>query len=100
GFIVTANNNILPAGYPRPINYSWAEPFRADRLAGVLRDSGSFTRADFERLHHDELSLPARTLVPVLLAAGQRRFGAERAAPSAGSRNDVEAALTTLSSWD
>jgi len=100
GFIVTANNNILPAGYPRPINYSWAEPFRADRLAGVLRDSGSFTRADFERLQHDELSLPARTLVPVLLAAGQRRFGAERAAPSAGSRNDVEAALTTLSSWD
>jgi penicillin amidase len=44
-----------------------------NRITEVLRDSAGFTRADFERLQHDELSPPARELVPVLLAAAQRR---------------------------
>ncbi len=100
GFIVTANNNILPLGYPRPINYSWAEPFRADRLAGVLRDSSGFTRADFERLQHDELSLPARALVPLLLAAAQRQLQTAPAARDGAPAKDLEAALTILRDWD
>ncbi len=73
GFIATANNNILPRGYSHPLAYDWAEPFRVNRITEVLRDSAGFTRADFERLQHDELSPPARELVPVLLAAAQRR---------------------------
>jgi penicillin amidase len=69
GFIATANNNILPPGYGHSLNYDWAEPFRANRISGELRDSTGFTREDFERLQQDELSLPARALRPVLRAA-------------------------------
>lgn len=91
GYIATANHNILPPGYPHPINYSWAEPFRADRLTEVLRDSSGFTRGDFERLQHDQLSIPARRLVPVLLAAARGGTGLDE-----GER----AALETIVGWD
>jgi penicillin amidase len=72
GFIATANHNILPAGYARLLSYEWADPFRANRIAGVLKSRKGWTRADFERLQHDELSAPAQELVPKLLAAADR----------------------------
>jgi penicillin amidase len=94
GLIVTANNNILPPGYDKPLNYDWAEPFRADRIGEVLRDASQLTRNDFERLQHDELSLPARRLVPVLLAAAARY-------PEVVQRSDrLAPALRLLQGWD
>ena len=94
GLIVTANNNILPAGYDKALNYDWAEPFRADRIGEVLREASQLTRADFERLQHDELSLPARRLVPVLLAAAARH-------PEVVQRSDrLAPALRLLQGWD
>lgn len=79
GFIATANHNILPPGYDKPLSYEWAEPSRFKRLEEVLATRTNWTRQDFERLQHDELSIPARELVPALLAAGERR-GASGAA--------------------
>src|SRR5256714_3486473 len=73
GMIVTANNNILPPGYPRALNYDWAPPYRAHRIARVLEPGARFTVEDFERLQLDEYSLPASELVPVLVAAARRR---------------------------
>lgn len=94
GFIATANHNILPPGYRKPLNYDWAEPFRFNRLVEVLRDSTGFTRSDFERLQHDELSLPARQLIPILLAAS-------RTSPAARGRTAaVTVALDSLAAWD
>jgi len=94
GFVATANHNILPPGYTKPLNYDWAEPFRHDRLVQVLRDSSGFTRGDFERLQHDELSLPARTLVPLLTAAA-------RSDPAAARRTRAfVVALDSLRAWD
>lgn len=94
GFVATANHNILPPGYTKPLNYEWAEPFRHDRLVEVLRDSSHFTRQDFERLQHDELSLPARALVPLLKAAGQSD-------PAAAARRPAfKVALDSLGAWD
>ena len=78
GMIVTANNNILPPGYTKPLNYEWAAPYRAQRIADVLRGSTRLTVADCERLQHDEYSLPASQLVPVLVAAAGRRSMADR----------------------
>ena len=93
GFIATANHNILPAGYTTPLNYDWAEPYRFDRIAAVLRDSAGWTREDFERLQHDELSLPARSLVPVLL----RALAPATRAPAVPA---VDTAARLLAGWD
>jgi penicillin amidase len=78
GFIATANNNILPPGYPRPLSYEWAAPYRAQRITSLLRSATKLTRGDFERLQLDELSLPAQQLVPVILGAARRRGVATR----------------------
>ncbi|HEV8198013.1 MAG TPA: penicillin acylase family protein [Gemmatimonadales bacterium] len=91
GFVTTSNQNILPPGYTKPLNYDWADPFRHDRLVEVLRDSSGFTGRDFERLQHDELALPARTLIPLLRAA--IRTGA-------GRTPAVAASLDSLLAWD
>jgi penicillin amidase len=92
GFIATANHNILPPGYDKPINYDWADPSRFRRIAAVLGDSSGFTREDFERLQHDELSLQAKALVPTLLAV----LGRTRRAPTPAA----DSAVRLLASWD
>ncbi len=79
GVIVTANNNILPPGYTKPINYEWAAPYRATRIRSLLDARGKFTVEDFKLLQHDEYSAPASQLVPVLLAAADKQGLGERA---------------------
>ncbi len=92
GVIVTANNNILPPGYTKPLNYAWASPVRADRIRAVLdagvRDSVKFTVDDFKKLQHDEYSSPASQFVPLIAAAAERR----------GQSSRVEVGV--LKSWD
>jgi penicillin amidase len=57
GLIATANHNILPPGYERPLGYEFAAPYRFARILEVLergrRRQERFTVADFERLQHD-----------------------------------------------
>lgn len=69
-FIATANHNILPPGYKRALGYEWSAPFRFQRINEVLtearRSGKKLDIADFERLHHDEVSLPARELIALL----------------------------------
>ena len=72
GFIATANNNILPPGYRTPIAYDWSSPFRVSRIREVLSSRNDFTVADFQALQHDDLSVLARRLVPLLVSASQR----------------------------
>jgi penicillin amidase len=92
GYVATANDNILrymPASYRTPISYEFPHPsYRAERLHEVLRDSGGFTVQDFERLQHDDLSLLARRLVPVMVEAATRA--------GVGARPEVRA----LATWD
>lgn len=69
-FLATANHNILPPGYRRELGYEWGAPFRYHRILEVLSAPGrKFTVADFERLQHDQVSLPARSLVRLLAGA-------------------------------
>lgn len=63
GYIATANHNILPPRYPRMLGYEWGAPHRYQRIVEMLETGGSFTVADFERMQHDEVSLPARQIV-------------------------------------
>ncbi|HEX3130683.1 MAG TPA: penicillin acylase family protein [Thermoanaerobaculia bacterium] len=69
-FLATANHNILPPGYPHVLGYDWAPRFRADRIAEVLSQPGRrFTAGDFQRLQHDDLAVPARELIDLLVQA-------------------------------
>ncbi len=66
GYITTANENNVPLNYPVRLGYSWAEPFRVNRIKEVLESGKKFTIADMMRLQQDELSIPARNIVPLL----------------------------------
>jgi penicillin G amidase len=68
-FLATANNDILPPGYPHELGFDWGDPTRAQRIAEVLGAGGKFTIADFERLQYEEVSPLARELVKLLREA-------------------------------
>lgn len=68
GFISTANQNVTPENYTEwdIIGYLWSDPFRGDRLKEVLGSGKKLTMEDMKALQNDYLSLPARSLVPLL----------------------------------
>ncbi len=67
GFVVTANHYLFPNDYPwkEAVHFTWADPFRASRISEVLGSGRLFTVAETARLQNDDLSLPARALVPL-----------------------------------
>ena len=80
GYIGTANDNILPRGYTIPLNYEWAEPFRGRRVRDMLARETGLTVARMQQMQHDDYSLPAADLVPVLTAAAERLGASQRPA--------------------
>lgn len=68
GFLATANENLVPDKYEHrnAVGWSWAESYRADRINEVLAMNRKFSIGDMMRLQTDYLSIPARTLVPLL----------------------------------
>ncbi|HVT37594.1 MAG TPA: penicillin acylase family protein [Gemmatimonadaceae bacterium] len=68
GFIATANNDLTPQGYPHrdAIGWEWADPYRFARISEVLGSGKRLTMMDMTRLQNDYLSIPARSLVPML----------------------------------
>ncbi len=66
GFIATANEDNLPAGYPYGVGYIWDAPFRALRISEVLGSKSAMDLDDMTALQQDYLSIPARRLVPLL----------------------------------
>jgi penicillin amidase len=82
GWIVTANEMNLPAGFPpdTTITYDWAPPYRRERIAEVLGAGPPPAAADLVALQADFVSIPARRITARL--AG-RRFGDPAAARAA-----------------
>jgi penicillin G amidase len=75
GFIATANHKMIPDGYPYKVGYSWAPPYRFQRVTQVLRQAQPGKKLgveDMERLQTDVLSLPALQLIDLLRAATQK----------------------------
>ena len=89
GFFATANNHLTPADYPHmdAIGYEWSDPYRWARAVEVLGSGRLHSMADMMALQTDYLSIPARTLVPML-----------RHVHPAG--DDVERARQLLLEWD
>ncbi len=66
GFIATANQYNLPEDYPHPLGFIWTDPYRYIRILELLSFAQKFTMTDMMEFQHDFLSLPARTLIPLL----------------------------------
>lgn len=79
GFIATANQYNLPEDYPHPIGFLWTDPYRYNRILEVLSSARKFTPTDMMELQHDVLSLPARTLIPLLKGLASNAEKAEKA---------------------
>ncbi len=89
GIIATANEHVTPADYPHPeaLGFQWSDDFRGRRIREVLGSGKKITLDDMGRLQNDYFSLPARQLVPYLLAT-----------PATTDR--ARAALDSLRHWD
>ena len=68
GYIETSNSNYTPPDYPHmdAISYTWSDPYRWARASEVLESGRKLNMMDMSRLQHDYLSIPARTIVPLL----------------------------------
>ena len=83
-FIVTANNRIADV----PWNGSWIAPWRADRIADLLRAHDKLTAKDFESIQRDRVSLFSLKLRDALVEAGD------------GGDENVKWALGEIRGWD
>lgn len=68
GYWATANNYLFPLDYPYPDaqHHTGTDPYRVSRISEFLGSGRLHTVADMMRLQNDDLSIPARALVPLL----------------------------------
>jgi penicillin G amidase len=68
GFFNTSNNYLIPPEwtYKEALHYLWADPYRAASVAEFLSSGRMFTVSDMIQLQNNDLSIPARSLVPLL----------------------------------
>ena len=68
GFIVTANNFLMPDNYPYKdlLHTTWSDAFRASRIEEVLGSGRKFSVSEMIRLQNDDLSVAARAITPLL----------------------------------
>jgi penicillin G amidase len=68
GFVTTANHYLFPNDYTwkEAVHFTWADPYRAARITEVLGSGRLFSVAETARLQNDDVSLPARALLPLL----------------------------------
>jgi len=66
GYIITANNRIIPDGYGHFIAAEWDPGFRAQRIETMLKDQPQITAEVMADMQLDQTSLPARTILRAL----------------------------------
>ncbi len=68
GFFATANQNLTPKNFNRwdATGFAWADSFRGNRINEVLGTDKKLTMDDMKALQVDYLSIPARTITPLL----------------------------------
>jgi penicillin amidase len=90
GFLATANEMNLPAGYPNERNriaFEWNDRSRIDRITEMLRADPSMTLADSMAIQTDTVSTQSRRAVALL-------------ASLSSSDTAIEQALLRLKEWD
>ena len=69
GWFASANQFNLPPEWSSAkgmTSFTWNAPYRYDRIAQALGEAGSHSLSDSMALQHDDLSLPALSLLPLL----------------------------------
>jgi penicillin G amidase len=90
GYVMTANENNIPAGHPaasKGIGYEWSDDFRARRLHQLLASSTPHRLEDSRAYQLDTTSLPAQRVVRLLAGVTD-------------ARPNVSRALDLLRRWD
>ena len=94
GFFVTANQYLFPPDYAynEAKHYTGADPYRASRIAELLGASTAHSVSDMMRVQNDNVSIPARSLVPLLrgVAASDADAKAEQLLLSWNSSVDAD----------
>lgn len=72
GFIATANNQVVDDSYPYHITDFWAQSYRYERIAEVLRERDNFTKEDMMNLQMDQHNLQAREFLDDMVASVEK----------------------------
>ena len=92
GHIASANNRIVPDDYPYLITRDWDLPYRIERIEARLAATPRQSIESSTALQGDIVSLPARDLLPPMLAAAPRDARAREAVELLGRWDDRMAA--------
>ncbi len=104
GYFATANQDNIPDGYPYSLGLMWSDAYRYSRIQEFLGSGRSLTMTDMMQLQQDELSIPARSLVPLLKELHAKDKRTKKALKTllrwdfVMDKNSVEAAI--YSSWE
>jgi len=104
GYLVTANNRTHGDDYPHLIGHNFHAPFRARRIAELIEGAGEpLTVANLARFQADTISLPARALLPRLVALAPRsddeRWAVELVRGWDGDQGADSAAAAVYNAW-
>jgi penicillin amidase len=70
GYLVTANQAVAAADYPRLLTTDWSYGYRSQRINDMIKDrKGALTVDDVQKMQFDNKNTFAPTLVPLLLQA-------------------------------
>lgn len=91
GFYGSANNNVFPSVFPElqapQFAYEYLAPYRYERIVELLSQERKFSLADLQRMQGDVLTIPARSLVPLLKQVRS-------------AKPEVQSAIDELLRWD
>ena len=77
GFVASANQKMIPEGYPYTVGFEWEAPYRFERVRSLIEQAAGarhkLTIADMESMQSDVVSLPARQLQQLLRASAVQR---------------------------
>ena len=90
GFIATANNKIVGDDYPHYITNYWAGPDRIVRIRELIAAKPKLSVRDMAAMQMDVLSIQARRITPLILAA----------CDGANLEPAAQRALAALKKWD
>lgn len=79
GFIATANNKIIPDGYPHYLSGEWYGVSRIERIYSGIEGRDRHDMESMADLQYDTVSDMAQRILPALLAAQPETSGGQRA---------------------